>query len=216
MAIERQTAHKLWISQLAGANYVKQEGFNPNYIEVNGKNVSRVHLMATVVSKFLSEDGNYGAVTIDDGTETIRIKAFGPDVQRVKPAKIGMIVRAIGKLRQYNEEIYLSPEVLKEIDNPNWLIVRKLELGKAPTIERPIEQSEDGSKKVETSYDEEENMSEKILQLIKDCTADEGANIDDIIKQCGLEEDDAKNMIVGLLKSGDVFEPRKGQLKVLE
>ncbi len=212
MAIERQTAHKLWISQIAGAPYIKQEGFNPNYIEVNGKNVSRVHLMATVVSKFLSEDGNYGAVTLDDGTETIRIKAFGPDVQRVKPAKIGAIVRAVGKLKQYNDEVYLSPEVLKQIDNPNWLIVRKLELGKAPeVVKRPVE-----AKPQETSSDEEENMSEKILQLIKDCTADEGANIDDIIKQCGLEEDDAKNMIVGLLKSGDVFEPRKGQLKVLE
>ena len=81
--IQRQVAHKVWIKNIINSNYVKQEGWKPNYVEFGGKQVSRVNLLATAVSRFLSDDGNYGALTLDDGTETIRVKAFGPDVSKI-------------------------------------------------------------------------------------------------------------------------------------
>lgn len=211
MAIPRQTAYKVWISQILKGNFVKQEGFAPNYIEVNGKQISRVNILATVVAKFLSEDENYGTITLDDGTETIRMKAFGPDVQKIKNIKIGALVRAIGKVKQYEGEIYISPEVLRKVDDPNWIIVRRLLLGEPPKEEIKVEVKED----VEVEK-VEENPSEKVLNLIKSLDSGEGANINEVIKQSKMDEEDAKNIIIGLLKSGDVFEPIKGKLKVLD
>ena len=38
----------------------------------------------------------------------------------------------------------------------------------------------------------------------------------DIIKNSKLDEREAKTIIVGLLKSGEIFEPKKGILKLLE
>lgn len=232
MAIKRQTAYRVWISTLTSGNYVKQEGWDPNYVEVNGKQISRANLMATVVSKFLSEDGNYGAITIDDGTDTIRCKAFGPDVIKLKDTKVGAVARVIGKVKEYNDEIHLSPELVKEVEDPSWLIAWKLQLGKppeiikvepapaaspAPVTEKPAEIPEDkGEQATEVIEVQEENYSAKILNIIKDLNKGDGANIKDIIKESKLDEEEAKNLIVGLLKDGDVFEPKKGILKPLD
>lgn len=218
MAVQRSTAYKVWISDIVGSNYIKQEGFNPNYVELDGKQVSRVNLIATVVGKFMSDDGNYGALTLDDGTETIRIKAFGPDVSRIKNAEIGRLVRAVGKIKEYNEERYLAPDFVTQIDDPNWLIVQKLELGEpkeraaqeAPAVDEPIKTGvEEETESV--SYNDIPNFIELIAKL----DSGDGADMDAVITESKLDTDDAKNVIVGLLKDGEIYEPRKGKLKVL-
>ncbi len=214
MAIQRLVAKKIWISNLAGAPYVKKEGFEPNYVEVNGNQISRVNVIATVVSKFVSEDGNYAALTLDDGTDTIRAKAFGPDVLKIKNVEVGKLVLFIGKVREYNDELYLSPEVIKEIDNPNWLIVRQLELGEPKVITKSDEPKAEQKEEVEEMTIE--NPTDKVIELIKELDNGEGAEIEKIIEKMGLDETEVKNIIVGILKSGDIFEPRKGKLKVLE
>ncbi len=223
--IKRQVAYKVWISSITNGTYVKQEGWSPNYIEINGNKVSRVNLMATVVSKFNSEDGNYSALTLDDGSDTIRCKAFGPDVFKIKDINIGSIVRFIGKVREYNEETHLSPEVVREIEDKNWLLAWNLELGEpekvAPKDQATLdksEQKEGGEKqeepKVETISDE--NFSSKILGIIKKLDEGDGADLTKVIAGSKLEDDEAKNIIAGLLKAGDIFEPKKGLLKPLE
>jgi RPA family protein len=259
MAITRSVAYKVWISDVFSGNYVKQEGFNPNYIELDGKKVSRVNLIATVVGTFMSDDGNYGAITIDDGTETIRMKAFGPDVIRIKNAETGQLVRAVGKIKEYNDERYLAPDFVREIKDPNWIIVQKLELGKPkevmikpientiepngkPTLEQPTETKTDDSKpanesesKVEdkpanegttkqSSATKEQSSSEpqgesegmpNFIELITKLDSGDGADMDKIIAECNVSEAEAKILIIDLLKQGEIYEPRKGKLKVL-
>ena len=227
-SIKRQVAHKVWINVIVNSNYVKQEGWDPNYIEVDGKQISRVNLVATVVGKFLSDDGNYGALTLDDSTDTIRCKAFGPDVARLKDANIGDVVRFIGKVREYNEEIHLSPEVVKVIDDKNWLLAWKMELGEPKVIDAPARPASTAALKetgTQASLDQpkeekpsqpEENFSANVLKIIKDLDKGDGAKTEAIIEASKLEVDEAKNVIAGLLKSGDIFEPKKGILKVLD
>ncbi len=218
--VERQTAHKIWIKQIHDANYVKQEGWLPSYADIDGKKVSRVHILATVIGKFTSEDGNYAAVTLDDGTDTIRSKAFGPDVKKLRDVKVGALVRFVGKVKRYNDETYLAPEVLRAGINPNWITVHKLELKKI--IPRIAAEDAHKESPQETIADavrhskEEENPSAKLASLIKELDTGKGADINKIIKKSGLEESDAKNLLAGLLKSGDVFEPTKGKLKLLD
>jgi len=37
-----------------------------------------------------------------------------------------------------------------------------------------------------------------------------------VIEESGLDSDEAKNFLFSLLKRGEVFEPKKGKLKVLD
>ena len=128
----RLTAFKCWISHLVNGNYIKQNReFEPNYIEINSKTktkrISRVNLIANVVMKFESENKDYKFITLDDGSASIRVKAWGLDIPLVDEINIGDIVLLIGKIRSYNNEIYLTPEIVKKIDI-NWELARKLEL----------------------------------------------------------------------------------------
>lgn len=153
-------AKKLDIKTLYTGKYIVQEGFNPNYIEVNGERVSRARVLAIVIDKFISEDGNYGTITLDDGTDTIRLKAF-QDLRIIEDVEKGDIVEAIGKIREYNEERYLQPEIIVKIDDPNFEVLRKLELRKLKYSAPPIV-AETTEVKIETA--EEIKNSEKIRE----------------------------------------------------
>jgi len=210
-----------------------------------------VNLLATVVGKFLSEDGNYGAITLDDGSETIRVKAFGPDVQKIKDVEMGMLVRFVGKIKEYNDERYLAPDFVKIVTDPNWIIVQKLELGKAkpsivksepeeideptsgkpyddePKIGTPAEKPKPVAAKEQPSSeplgepaDVEDNSVESddmpnFIEIISRLDSGDGADMNIVIIESKLPEEDAKNMIVNLLKDGEIYEPRKGKLKIL-
>src|SRR3989338_1142145 len=84
---------------------------------------SRVNIMATVLQK--EAIGNMSVFLIDDGTGTILARFFElhPNLEKIN---IGESVLIIGKVRAYNQEKYLSPEIMKKI-SPAWLKVRKAE-----------------------------------------------------------------------------------------
>lgn len=127
----RITAVKCRISDLVSGSYVKQEGFKPNYVLTeDGRKLSRVRIMAVLTNKFLSEDGNYAFVVLDDSTETIRSKAF-QDIAVFNNVNVGDTVDFIGKIREYNEERYLVPELLVPITDPNLETLRRLDIVKA-------------------------------------------------------------------------------------
>ena len=69
---ERMTAKKVRIVDLVNGEWVQQDGMEPSFVvSKTGEKVSRARILATIVSKFISEDGNFGSVTIDDGTDTM-------------------------------------------------------------------------------------------------------------------------------------------------
>ncbi|UCD03666.1 MAG: hypothetical protein JSW73_03945 [Candidatus Woesearchaeota archaeon] len=218
---KRQVAHKLWISDIVNSNFVKKEGWDPSYVEVGDKNVSRVNVIATVVGKFVSEDANYATINLDDGTETIRAKAFGPDVSKVMEVNVGNIIRFIGKVRKYEEEVYLSPEIARQVDDPNWVLVRKLELKEPKKIkEEKVEKVSEEKEVVETvkeeKVEEEEDTGSDFLAIIKKLDSGQGADMEKVIEESGLDSEEAKNFLFSLLKRGEIFEPKKGKLKVLD
>jgi RPA family protein len=214
----RQVAYKVWIQDIINGAFTKntEEQWSPNYVEVNGKKISRVNIIASVVGKFLTEDENYGTLTLDDSSETIRVKSFGPDVSKVKKARVGKLIRFIGKVKEYNGEIYLSPEAVWILDDPNWVTVRKLELGKYLTVEKDKEITIAKDVAEEIIKDDDESLTKRMIALINKYDDGKGAPIDKIIEDSKLDEDEVKNAIIGLLKNGEIFEPRKGKLKVLD
>ncbi|MBI4168244.1 MAG: hypothetical protein HY515_04785 [Candidatus Aenigmarchaeota archaeon] len=127
---KRMTAKKARIIDVVKGRYKPAEGMTPGYIMTPfGMKVSRARIIATVVNKFVSEDKNFASVTIDDGTETMRAKSFG-STKFFDNVNLGDSVDVIGKVREYNDEIYMAPEIVIKIIDPNFESLRRLELVK--------------------------------------------------------------------------------------
>ena len=128
---QRQVAVKLRIVDVLGGQYIKEEGWTPNYVlTADGRKASRVNLLGTVISAPIT-DMNYRSVTIDDGSRNISVRSFD-EADPFQGLNIGDIVFIIGRPRQYGAEIYIMPEIIKKVENKAWIEVRKMELGKIP------------------------------------------------------------------------------------
>ena len=201
----RQVAYKVRISDILDANFV--DGSYVKYIKLNNTNVSRVNIIATLIYK--AEDFSYASAVIDDGTGRISLRSF-ENKAILSKADVGDVVLIIGKIREFNNEKYIMPEILKKI-SLEWMNVRKLELMKNDKI-KPKETSSE----IRNSNLSEKvvSINEEIYLLIKKLDTGEGVAIDDVIKSSGNIE--AEKILNRLLENGDVFEVKPGKLKVLE
>ncbi len=214
---KRQVAHKVRINDILKGEYIKEEGeWVPNYIKIADKNVSRVNLMAVVVSKENLENTNYQILLIDDGSGKISVRSFeeGANFDKIS---IGDFVMVIGRPREYFNEKYIVTEILKKIEDPSWVEVRKLELNKSkPIIEKSTPQAETTEPKHnrENTEAKEEDINSRIFELIKEIDTGEGADTQEVITKS--EIGGAESIITKLLEQGEVFEIKPGRLKILE
>jgi RPA family protein len=129
MEIKRITAKKASVGEIVNGTFVRKSGFESSYILTNlGRRLSRVRIIGLVVDKFISPDERYSTITLDDSTDTIRCKTF-VNIKIFDGFGEGDFVDVFGKIREYNGEIYIIPEIFKKVD-PNFETLRLLELEK--------------------------------------------------------------------------------------
>jgi len=204
MVIERVTAKKVRISDITSGKWVKKEGMEPSFIVTNyGENISRARILCTIVSKFASEDGNFGSITIDDGTDTIRVKTF-KTVKPLASLNVGDLVDVIGKVREYNGEIYIIPEIIRNVDDPNIETLRLLEIKK--NLHGKVEKEPE-----EPKEEDKEGLRKEILTVIEG--SKDGASYDDILKNVKGDEEQLESVINELLAEGICYEPTPGKIK---
>lgn len=109
---QRQVAKKCTVATIQSGNYVKQEGWAPNYIESGIGHISRAHLVGVAVQQVSDTE-----FLFDDGTGKISVRSFESNFTL---PNIGALVRLIGKPREYQDQRYLIPEIVKMLDNPGW------------------------------------------------------------------------------------------------
>ncbi len=220
----RATAYRFWIKDLLNAS--KIDGKEMILFNVRGKEVSRVNLMATIVDKQINEDKTFATITLDDGTETIRVKAWKEDIRMIEKVNIGDQIMVIGKIRNYGGELSVIPEIIKK-QEPEWLLLRRKEL--EAEFQKPEEKKFNSVEpKIEESVEQEipiveeevineptETGRQKILTLIESESSSEGAQIGLVVQKSGLKEEEAERIIDELLKEGEIFQPRNGFLKVI-
>lgn len=210
--LKRRTAYKFWIKDIINAIPISQEGLN--LFEVRGREASRVNIIATIVDKQINEEKTYATITLDDGTETIRVKTWREDIAKLENVNIGDPVIIIGKIR-YSNEIFITPEVVKK-QEPEWLLVRKKELERL--YGKPEEKQEKSKEETKQEVIEEiveeltETARQKILGLVEKA---DGIQISQLMQESGLKEEEAEKIIDELLKEGELFQPRTGFLKVI-
>lgn len=197
--IKRQVACKVRINDILSGDYVKEEGWTPNYIKTGFGKISRANVLATIVGK--NEDNT---LTIDDGTDKINVRSFEPiDLESFN---VGDVVLIIGKPREWNSQRYLIPEVIKKIEDKRWVKVRSLEL-------KDVKNNIVKTTKVEKE-EIVENPYDVVLKTIQDLDDGSGANYEEVCLRSKIK--DAEEILTALMEQGEIFEIKPGRLKILE
>lgn len=175
------------------------------FLELGDKKIMRVNIVGSIVDRYESQgDKKYIFFTLDDGSGQIKLRAFGEDSAKFNGVQQGQAVLVIGTLRNFNNETYIIPEIIKETI-PRYLLVRKLELEKERTQNTPTLQRE-----------QIVAIKDKILSLIKEKEDDGGIDSEELILKLREASPDIINQeIKKLLEEGIVFEPRPGKLRWL-
>ena len=201
---KRNIAYKYRIGDLLiGKPIFDQERFS--FLELGDKKIVRVNLIGNIIDRYDSEgEKNYSFLTLDDGSGQIKLKSFGDDLQKLKGITQGQTVVVIGVLRNFNNETYIAPEIVKEKD-PKYLLVRKLELEKQRNQNAPVIQGE-----------QVKALKDQILEKIKTSEEEGGIDIDKMILELRDNSPDMINQeIKKLLEEGIIFEPRPGRVRYL-
>ncbi|MCK4669905.1 MAG: hypothetical protein KAT43_01785 [Nanoarchaeota archaeon] len=231
----RLIAYPALISDIYKYEFKKGEGdWDPNYLDFDYKKVSRTVVAGTVVDTRIEESNT---ITIDDGTGTIDVREFVDESKKKKlfiSQKVGDLILVIGRIREFNSQRYIMPEIVKAIDAISFkynLLKAKIDNQKhakdeirisAPLVaqekveEKPIEKKEEEI--VEDAIEGKPigqiiNKTDIVLKIISEEDKGDGVEIVEIIEKSML--DDCEKIVNDLLASGDLFMVKPGRVKVL-
>lgn len=171
------------------------------FLEINNKQIIRANIIANITDKFVQEgEKKFASLTLDDASGQIKAKTFGEDITKFANFAQGDTILIIGFLRFWNNEIYITPEIIKKKD-PAFLLIRKLE------VEAEEPKTIDKEKLTELKY--------KIIQKLKDSEKEGGIDIDKIIMELKETPHIINQEIKKILEDGLAYEPRPGKLRYL-
>lgn len=196
---KRHVAYKLKIGDvLQGKRIFDADKFS--FIELGDKKISRINVIANVVDRYSSVEKSYISLTVDDASGQIRIKIFGDDVNKFADISQGDTILIIGLIRVYNDELYITPEIIRKKD-PKYLLVRKLEFDKI--------------KPKEVNKEAILALSDKIMDKIKNSEPN-GIGSDKLMEEFKEIEPSLINQeIKKALEDGIIYEPRPGIVRYL-
>lgn len=228
---QRQTAYRVWIADLLKGEFIKSSGeFQPNFVLLRNLNVSRVNIVGAIVAKNVQE--GFGSLAVDDGSSTIQIRAWKEGAKSLDSFDVGNLVNLVGKVKSFNNRIYLVPEFLRKIENTAWFKLRKIELRKLfGDVERmevlndelPVHDLEDEDigfvavqeEKVSNTAVGVGSKRQAILSLIEEEDKSEGADISVVILRSGFDEKEAQAIIDELIRDGEIFQLGPGRVRTL-
>lgn len=201
---KRNIAYKCKIGDLLIGNPIfSEEKFV--CIELGDKKISRVNIIGNIIDRYDREgEKQYTFFTFDDGSGQIKLKVFGEDAEKFKGINSGETVVVIGVVRNFNNETYLSPEIIRSQDT-RYLLIRKLELEK---------ENKSFSPKIEKK--EVSAIRDKLLEKIKNSEEAGGIDLDNLIIEFKEASPEIINQEVQkFLEEGIAFEPRPGRIRYL-
>lgn len=200
-SFKRNVAYKLRAGQiLAGKPIIEAERLKS--LEINNKQIIRVNIIANITDKYIQDgEKKFGSLTLDDGTGQIKVKTFGDDIENFTNYQQGDTVIVIGLVRSWNNEIYITPEIINKKE-PSYLLLRKLEV--EAEMPKTLEKHELTA------------LKDKLMEMIKSAEKEGGIDIDKIIMELKDNKADTINQeIKRLLEDGVIYEPRPGKIRYL-
>jgi RPA family protein len=203
----RQTAYKTDIKTIINGVFVKKSGWESNYMMTEYGDFSRINVMAIIVDK------DESSMTVDDGSGKITGRFFDAP-ERLSGFEIGDLVLIIGRPRDYNNQKFLTLEIVKKVDNKRWINYRRKELSLIQKVRELDSLKTEKPLEPETVHFESTLSSkERITQIIKQLDTESGASIDDIILLSKISN--AEDIIQDMMLKGEVFELKPGKLKLM-
>ncbi len=230
---QRSTAQKVSLGEIQNGEFIHGNEQEANYLLTKkGKKIFRVNIIAAVVDK--QTVGTITNMILDDGTGKLILRSFEEN-EGIKKIEVGTVILIIGKVRTFNEEKYVSPEVVRRIE-PLWLKVRAHEnlekekiqnnqnYKKENTIEKndinkkeksiKNESQEENIPPATTIVEEDQHLPfQKLMQTIKELDKGDGALIEEILEKSALKDSD--KVLTKMLECGEIFEYQPGKVKVL-
>ena len=208
---QNQTAIKILIKDILEGYLTQENNEGLTFLQTTSKRIHRINLIGVVVKK--EKIGSITNVFVDDASGKIVIRFFEENKSTEK-ISVGDVIVVVGKIRSYQEEKYISPEIVKKVA-PLWLKVRSLELSlseeKESKEDLPIEKVEE--EKVLEKKEVSLLPFQKIAKLIKELDQGEGVLIEEIIEKSSLQE--TEQILDKMLETGDIFQNLPGKIKVL-
>lgn len=209
---KRNTGYKFRIGDILIGKPITSE-VNGNerfsFLELGDKKVMRVNIVGNIVDRYDSSDEKkYLFLTLDDGSGQIKLKTFGDDSEKFKEVSQGQTVVVIGVLRYWNNEIYVAPEIIKEVD-PKYLLLRKLET-EGNRVHQPNPSTEPSEENSVVA------IKDRIMDLVKSAEEQGGIELENLIGQLrDFSPTSINQEIQKLLEEGIIFEPRPGKIRYL-
>ena len=177
-----------------------------------------------VVDKFVKPDNSYISLTLDDGSGKMNIKAWKEDTPLLNYS-IGELLLIVGRIKDYNNQLYVIPEVVSKLENPLWAKFRTLELkknyGEPRLAAQTTTSAQEPSREEETMHIVEEkvtnelpaNKRQKLIDLIEQLDTNNGADQPLVILHSGIGKEEAQKILENLLSEGEIFEIHPGKLR---
>jgi RPA family protein len=160
----RATAIKISIVQLLQGTYIQEKEQNPNYLlTLDNQKIYRLNIIGIVIHK--EQIGTIVNLIIDDSTESIIVRSFEEN-KNISSINVGEIINVIGKIRIFNEEKYISPEIVKKI-SPIWLKIRSQEIDKLFSFQKSEKNNIEKETSKKTSEPKQSQPLEKELKKTK-------------------------------------------------
>lgn len=198
--MQRATAYKLRIGDITRGKPIL-DGEKFKYLELDNRQIVRASIVANIIERYEGQgEKKYLSFTIDDASGQIRLKIFGEDVEKYKEIAQGNTVVVVGLVRFYNNEVYIAPDLIR-IQDPRYLLVRKLEL------EKDIPK--------EVKKEEFIEARDKIIEMIKKAEDMGGLETDKLVMELKFSPEIINKEIQKLLEEGLAYEPRPGKIRYL-
>ncbi len=218
----RHPAVKISIKEIEDSNYVEEHNQNSHYIlTADQQKIYRVNVLGIIVHKELR--GTINNILIDDGTEKIMVRFFEEN-KNLLDLEVGEVVFILGRVREYQKEKYILPEIVKKT-NSLWLKVRAKELQTIKSSpENILPERKNIVVEVKTEKDEmiiEEDVGDfsvslpfqKIIELITNLDRGEGVFIEELLEKSPLKK--TEELLEKMLENGTVFQNLPGKVRVL-
>lgn len=240
---QRQIAMKTSIAAIKQGTFIAKEGWEPHVVQIEGVQIARVNLIGVIVAKQAQSPMlNYGHAVLEDGSDRIMLRSFS-DAQIFAGIEIGNVCLVIGRPREYGQEIYVVPEIVRRLDDPAWLSLRALELAEIEQQRRrvanlaqhanvnshciPTRDGHDDAPREKTHHNLPQMAANSeravalrtfgeadVLRMLRSLDDGAGVHIEKLIDACRHEA--AEQVVHLLLQKGDIFEIRPGIIKILE
>jgi predicted transcriptional regulator len=113
-------------------------------------------------------------------------------------------------VREYEDEKYINVESISKIADPNWELVRKLEL--AMKLKR-LGGGTEAQKELAEEEASGENPRSIVIDIIEEMDEGDGVKYVQLMDETGLDDKKLEEIITELMEEGEIYEPKIGKFK---